>query len=173
MQIDQYGRPQFSEADVVAALYNKQNILLDEVYLEDTALISQFNQAVEDNADVFSILSKIPEISVSLADYDQTNQHDWFMPEEYKSFDIVNWIYDQCVTKEQQDRVCMELELFIQLDLCNLLKYLKYLVDTMRENNVIWGVGRGSSTASYCLFLIGIHRIDSLAYDLDIHEFLK
>jgi DNA polymerase III alpha subunit len=53
------------------------------------------------------------------------------------------------------------------------LRYLKYLVDTLRKNNVVWGVGRGSSVASYVLFLIGVHRIDSLYYDLNVDEFLK
>jgi DNA polymerase III alpha subunit len=55
----------------------------------------------------------------------------------------------------------------------DLLFYLKYLVDTLRENKVVWGVGRGSSVASYVLYLIGIHKIDSIKYDLDITEFLK
>jgi DNA polymerase III alpha subunit len=54
-----------------------------------------------------------------------------------------------------------------------LLFYLKYLVDAMRENKIVWGVGRGSSVASYVLYLIGVHRIDSIKYDLDIKEFLK
>ena len=51
--------------------------------------------------------------------------------------------------------------------------FMKYLVDTLRKNNIIWGVGRGSSVASYVLYLLGVHRIDSLYYDLDITEFLK
>jgi DNA polymerase III alpha subunit len=50
---------------------------------------------------------------------------------------------------------------------------MKYLVDTLRKNIIVWGVGRGSSVASYILYLIGVHRIDSLYYDLDIAEFLK
>jgi DNA polymerase III alpha subunit len=53
------------------------------------------------------------------------------------------------------------------------LFYLKYLVDTLRENKILWGVGRGSSVASYVLYLIGVHKIDSLKYNLDIAEFLK
>ena len=32
----------------------------------------------------------------------------------------------------------------------------------MRENNIVWGVGRGSPVASYVLFLIGVHRINSI-----------
>ena len=67
----------------------------------------------------------------------------------------------------------MELLLFQERDMFDLLKYLKYLVDTMRENNIIWGVGRGSSVSSFVLYLIGIHKINSLYYDLSIEEFLK
>ena len=48
-----------------------------------------------------------------------------------------------------------------------------YLVDHMRENNIVWGVGRGSSTASYVLFLIGIHKINSIQFGLDWREFLR
>ena len=43
----------------------------------------------------------------------------------------------------------------------------------MRENHVIWGVGRGSSVSSYVLYKLGIHRIDSMFYDLDVEEFLR
>jgi len=43
----------------------------------------------------------------------------------------------------------------------------------MRRNNIVWGLGRGSSTASYVLYLLGVHKINSLYYDLSIEEFLK
>jgi len=48
-----------------------------------------------------------------------------------------------------------------------------YLVDFMRENEIVWGVGRGSSVASYVLYLIGVHRIDSIKFGLDWREFLR
>jgi len=63
--------------------------------------------------------------------------------------------------------------LYIDRELIDLLRYLKYFVDTMRANGVVWGLGRGSSVASYVLYLIGVHRINSMYYDLDIGEFLK
>jgi DNA polymerase III alpha subunit len=66
-----------------------------------------------------------------------------------------------------------ELLMYADRNLIELLKYLKYFVDTMRANKVVWGLGRGSSVASYVLYLIGVHKIDSMYYDLDIHEFLK
>ena len=55
----------------------------------------------------------------------------------------------------------------------DVLRLMCYIRDKFIQNNVIWGVGRGSSVASYLLYLLGIHLIDPLKYDLDIHEFLK
>jgi DNA polymerase III alpha subunit len=43
----------------------------------------------------------------------------------------------------------------------------------MRDNNIVWGVGRGSSVASYVLYLLGIHKIDSIKYNLSPDEFFK
>jgi DNA polymerase III alpha subunit len=63
--------------------------------------------------------------------------------------------------------------LFQARNLLTLLQYLKYLVDTLRTNKIVWGVGRGSSVSSYVLYKIGVHKIDSLYYDLDPAEFLK
>jgi DNA polymerase III alpha subunit len=95
------------------------------------------------------------------------------MPDEYRDKDIAQWILSQCETEPELQRVGEELLMFQERGLFDLLKYLKYLVDTMRQHGVIWGVGRGSSVASYVLYLIGIHRIDSMYYDLSIHEFLR
>jgi DNA polymerase III alpha subunit len=80
---------------------------------------------------------------------------------------------DQCKTEAELQRAGDELIKFQERKMFVLLQYLKYLVDTMRKNNVVWGVGRGSSVASFVLFLIGVHRINSLYYDLSIDEFLK
>jgi DNA polymerase III alpha subunit len=95
------------------------------------------------------------------------------MPEEYKQLDIAAHVLNLCQSDAELQRVGQELLLFQERDLFDLLKYLKYLVDTMRANHVIWGVGRGSSVASYVLYLLGVHRIDSMYYDLDPAEFLR
>jgi DNA polymerase III alpha subunit len=78
-----------------------------------------------------------------------------------------------CDSEAELQRCGQELLLYQERDLFDLLRYLKYLVDVMRTNNVIWGVGRGSSVASYVLYKLGVHRIDSLHYNLDPHEFLR
>ena len=105
--------------------------------------------------------------------FDADNFKSWLMPDEYKQLDIAKMLLDLCETPEQLQRVGQELLLFQQSDLFDLLRYLKYLVDVMRANHVIWGVGRGSSVSSYVLYLLGVHRIDSMYYDLDPREFLR
>ena len=97
----------------------------------------------------------------------------WFVPEEYRTMDIIDWLYHRCPTPEIRERVVQELRLFAKHDMIPMLKTMKYVVDTLRANNVVWGVGRGSSVASYVLHIIGVHKIDSVKYNIPIEEFFK
>lgn len=96
----------------------------------------------------------------------------WLMPREYKELDIENYLVDLC-PKENQDRLTQELDLYRKNRMIPVLQAMKYIVDTLRKHNIVWGVGRGSSVASYALFLLGVHKIDSVKYDLPIGEFFK
>jgi DNA polymerase III alpha subunit len=110
---------------------------------------------------------------ISLEQFDNQNQLSWSMPDEYQTLDIAQWLLNRCSTQEELQRVGQELLLYQERNLFPLLRQLKYIVDTWRANNVVWGVGRGSSVASYVLYLLGVHRINSMYYDLDIEEFLR
>lgn len=103
----------------------------------------------------------------------EVDRNNWFIPDSYKHMDILDWLYNQCATVEIKQRVTDELALFAKNDMIPVLKTMKYVVDTLRKNNVVWGVGRGSSVSSYVLYLIGIHKIDSIKYNLPIEEFFK
>lgn len=124
-------------------------------------------------------LENIPNINLYIEDkeltidFDMAQQKNYKMPKEYYDLDIVKYVLDQCKTDVELQRVGQELLLYLEKDLIELLKYLKYLVDTMRKYNIIWGVGRGSSVSSYVLYLIGVHKIDSIFFDLPIDEFLR
>jgi len=87
--------------------------------------------------------------------------------------ELIIWLFDRCSSDDEYDRVLLELNMYEERGLYPLLKHLIYLVDYFRKNKVVWGVGRGSSVSSYVLYLIGIHRVDSLKYGLDITDFLK
>jgi DNA polymerase III alpha subunit len=67
----------------------------------------------------------------------------------------------------------MELTMFEERNLFPVIQILIYIIETMRKHKLVWGVGRGSSVASYVLYLLGVHKIDSLKFNLDIQEFLK
>ena len=172
MNIDQYGQVIITENEAITALYSGRLKDLANLFLDDDNKVDQFNLARNTNADSFGNLKKYQTPACTVEEFDKQNQQQWFMPDNYCP-DLVEMLYAMCTTPEQTDRVSMELELFIQHDMMDLLHYLKYLVDTMRNNSIVWGVGRGSRVASYVLYLIGIHKIDSIRYNLDIKEFLK
>jgi DNA polymerase III alpha subunit len=109
----------------------------------------------------------------SLEDFDRRLQQTWHMPKEYQQLDIAQHILNLCKTESELQRCGHELLLYQERDLFNLLRFLKYLVDVMTNNQVIWGVGRGSSVSSYVLYKLGVHRIDSMFYELDVEEFLR
>ena len=173
MKINDYGQVIISEGEAFDALYSNKISTLDNVHLDSDSVIEQYNRARNLNADRIPELFPILDLAISKESFDAENQKNWFMPPEYKDLNIVELLLDKCQNEEQYQRVVNELDLFIQYDMVELLIYCKYLVDTMRENNVVWGVGRGSSVASYVLYLLGVHKIDSLKYELDINEFLK
>lgn len=100
------------------------------------------------------------------------DQNRWFMPEEYAKMNIEEYLANIC-PKENHDRLIKELEMYRQQQMLPLLRMMKYMVDTLRSNGVLWGVGRGSSVASYVLFLLGVHRINSVKYNLPLEEFFK
>lgn len=172
MKTDQYGQIQFTEQEAFDALYSGKITSLENLHIVDQPTIDQYNLARDINADRIPVLEKLKEIDISVEAWDKLNQESWFMPAEYKNMDIEAFIVEQC-PEQNYPRVVEELELFHQHNMIDLLRYLKYLVDTLRANNVLWGVGRGSSVASYCLYILGVHKVDSIRYELDIHEFLK
>lgn len=173
MKLNKYSEAILEEADIVKALYSGKLTNL-KCNIEDEVLVKQFNDAVAKNGYPrikLKVYKEDPNMDRDL--FDEANQCDWLMPEDKVHHNLVEMLYSMCTTEEQTERVTKELELFIQHGMMDLLFYLKYLVDTMRENNIVWGVGRGSSVASYVLYLIGVHKIDSIKYELDINEFLK
>ena len=95
------------------------------------------------------------------------------MPEKYYQIDVKQWLLDKTETEEERDRVLIEYNLFEKKKFIKVLQFLIYFVDTLRANNIVWGVGRGSSVSSFCLFLIGVHKINPLLYNLDVTEFLR
>lgn len=172
MKYDKFGQAYTTGNNLCDILYQRPDVDISKFFLEDW---DQYNSAVRST---YANLPLVGEYHPLPTDYDvsvfhQTQQSLWHMPEEYQNLDIAQWLLDQCKTQEELQRVGEELILYQERNLFDLLCQLKYIVDTWRKNKIVWGVGRGSSVASYVLYLIGVHRINSMYYDLDVHEFLR
>jgi DNA polymerase III alpha subunit len=169
MHKDIYGQLIYSESDLLDIYLSNPEFKSSGKIFIDSDITFNENLTVTDipNLVTYTINDE------TIEQFDAACQNNWFMPQEYKNFDIAKYILDQCQNEEELQRAGKELLLYQERDMFILLKYLKYLVDTMRNNNIVWGVGRGSSVASFVLYLLGVHKINSLFYQLDIGEFLK
>lgn len=172
MKKDIAGYPVFTEKEI-----------LDHLYEHPDFDIHKVDKSVEQKAPVVLEFYSLPDMldieplnkKKFLKEVDTLLQSYWQMPDSYKTLDVVTYVWDRKKgdTEEEKDRIMLEMNLFLQRKLLDLLRYLVYLVDTMRANKVVWGVGRGSSVSSYVLFLIGVHKINSLEFNLDPKEFFK
>lgn len=171
MKYDQYGQAYTTTDELCDLLYKNPNLDISRFHVEDSL---EYNRSVADLHAELDLLHKYTnEYNISVEAFDKTLQDNWRMPNQYKELDIAEYVLSLCRTDHELQRVGQELLLFQECEAFDLLRYMKYLVDTLRKNNVVWGVGRGSSVASYVLFLLGVHKIDSIYYNLDIEEFLK
>jgi len=165
MITNKFGQQIYSEDDIFSNIMNGidgSNFLTNNIDIDSINAIAEI-----------SLVRQYSEPQLSIEGFDKQNQNNWYMPEEYKELDIAEYILSLCNTQEELQRCGEELLLYQDKNLFNLLKYLKYLVDIMKENNIIWGVGRGSSVSSYVLYKLGVHKIDSMYYNLDVKEFLR
>jgi DNA polymerase III alpha subunit len=170
MRLDKYSNPVFNEQDLFDSLYKGY-----QFSASDTLLVENRSDNITHLEAQLGFKFLEPyETHFDIVDYDRACQSNWNMPDEYKTLDIEEWIWSQTPPWDpQHTRVTEELEAFKERNMIDLLRWLKYFVDTCRTEGIVWGVGRGSSVASYILFLIGVHKIDSIKYNLDWQEFLR
>ena len=169
MRLDKYSNPVFNEQDLFDALYQGH-----QFNVHDTMLVERNDNVKQLETQLgFKFLDPY-ETHFKIADYDLACQSNWLMPDEYKTLDIEAWLFEQVlVGNPEHTRVIEELNAYKERNMLNLLRWLKYFVDTCSKEGVVWGIGRGSSVASYILFLIGVHNVDSIKYNLDWQEFLR
>ena len=168
--LDKHNRYLSDENTGVEMLY--RNIDINTTEFQNTDDIAMYNK----NAEHFDI--KTLQI---LGEDDLDRINTYIIPQHYKDLDVEEYINglvksksgDSDISVKAKARVEMELTEFEARNLFPVLRILIYIIDTMRKHKLVWGVGRGSSVASYVLYLLGVHKVDSLKYNLDIKEFLK
>ena len=170
INLDDYGRSIISDSELAQLLYTNPQLPVDDISIINP---ENYNSAIKSLYWDYKPLQKLAELNLTLQEYHSRNQQEWFMPQEYVDMDIAKWVLEQCMDQNELQRAGSELIEYADRGLLPLLQYLKYLIDTMRKHNVVWGVGRGSSVASFVLYLIGVHRIHSLRNNLDFNEFMR
>tara|TARA_B100000424_G_scaffold177883_1_gene137491 strand:+ start:182 stop:703 length:522 start_codon:yes stop_codon:yes gene_type:complete len=169
IKINDYGDCVYSEDAVIELIYQNPKLDISKIFTE----VDQYNSALEE-LDID--LPKLPALETKTEDlqlFDKNNYEQWYMPKKYENINVLQWLLDKCQTDAEKLRVQEEYSRYQEKNFIKVLQFLIYFVDTLRANNIVWGVGRGSSVASFCLFLIGVHKINPMLYNLDYTEFLR
>lgn len=131
----------------------------------DQQLVTELGNAQSKNPDLFEFDIHEPNL--------QDCANTWIIPREYQDLDIEQHAKLLCRNSQDLERVEWELTEFRERNLLPVLRAIKYVVDTMRTNSIVWGVGRGSSVSSLTLYLLGVHRVDPIRWNLDPREFFR
>ncbi len=169
IKINDYGDCLYSEDAVIDLIYKNPDIDISNIVVQSDL----YNKALKELDIPLPSLGKALKRDETVSNFDAKNYAQWHMPTSYTELNVKNFLLDKCNTEEEHDRVLIEYKLFEEKGFVKVLQFLIYFVDTLRKNNIVWGVGRGSSVSSFCLFLIGIHKINPLLYNLDYREFLR
>ena len=168
-KINDHGDVIFTEQEAIDLLYINPEFDVSKLYFNDT---EQYQSALKELGIDLPTIKTAPQREL-LSEFDKKNIDNWHMPDKYYQINVLEWLLDKCQTDEEKMRVQTEYDMFEKKGFIKVLQFLIYFIDTLRANNIVWGVGRGSSVASFCLFLIGVHKINPLLYNLNIGEFLR
>lgn len=168
--INELGTVVFQGDEVYELLYQGKGINVEVENSEDIIL---YNQIMDNYGLTAKKIETYAGVSANSEKFHLERQREWNMPIGYLRIDLYQYFVDMNLTDQENVRIAEELYYFEKYNCMDVLRFLIYLVDTMREHKIVWGVGRGSSVASYCLYLIGVHRINSIKYGLELDEFFK
>ena len=168
--VDDYGNVVFKVKDLYKLIL--KGFSVNKFLIEDGPEVQQLVQTCRalDNEDLEPNVYVAPTepLDAAMSVY----RNNWLIPDRFKNLDIRTWLIEHCRSDIERARVKSEMDVFEKYELEDMLRSLVYLVESFRKHKVVWGVGRGSSVSSYVLYLIGIHRVDSIAYELDFNDFL-
>lgn len=164
--IDESGNVVYFIDSLIELLYNGE-IPSEILYPKENQDVLLFNKLSYENFD--DIYYSIPDNVKST----EERKKDWFYPSKYDEIDLYEYFLNLCTREEERERVINEIQLYQSKGFEKFLRFCIFLSDKIKENNWVIGCGRGSSCCSYALFLIRLHLVDSLKYNLDINDFLK
>jgi DNA polymerase III alpha subunit len=171
VKVNMYGQAILSSDNLRDLLLQGKNIShLNVIFDEEIELFQKYQSELL--PDTITFLDA-PEELLTFDEFHQKCADEWVFPDIYQQIDVLKWLLDKCKTQQEIDRVRVEYALYEERELIMLLRLFIYIISYLREKKFVWGVGRGSSVSSYILYLIGVHRVDSIKYGLEIKDYLK
>jgi len=170
IKTNDYGDCIYTEDEAIDLIYSNPQIDISKLFFTE---VTQYLEALKDLGVNLPKINIAPKRNISVKEFDEQNINNWYMPKEYHDLNVKKFLLDKCQTQIEKDRVETEYELFERKKFIKVLQFLIYFINTLRKHNKVWGVGRGSSVASFCLFLIGVHKINPIQYNIDYKEFLR
>jgi DNA polymerase III alpha subunit len=137
--------------------------------------VELFNREVSE-ADVLRSDSSEP-VNIDMA---------WQLPQKYKDLNLREYVFDKFIEVGARlgyanlsepecdayaDRLDAELAEIERRGMVEFTKTIIFVLDTFREKGILWGVGRGSSCASYVLYILGLHVVDCVKFNVPMEEF--
>lgn len=170
-QVDEWGRVRLTSDDIIALAWAGKDAW--SMPCEQSADVIIYNEWCEHFGKNDFVLKPLDHPVATPEEDHERRAKTWLISEDIRTIPVREFLLGLCKTELEIARVNDEMDLYESRDLIPLLQLMMYLVDHFRRNKIVWGVGRGSSVASYVLYLIGVHRIDSIKYNLSVTEFLK
>lgn len=142
------------------------------ILLDVDESIEQFNSLVAEADQVKQLQNSPVKITAG-----------WLLPPEYLNLDVETRIgekfeqflqihsYNDAQIELAMQRVVDELDQIKRRGMTEFVRTIIYVMDVFKQRNQVWGVGRGSSCASYILFLLNVHAVDCIKYNIDMDEF--
>jgi DNA polymerase III alpha subunit len=102
---------------------------------------------------------------------------EWNIPAQYKNIDLKEYILTKLIDRfpNADDRYVRRLEEELHeisnRDVEDLFRTLIFVTETLLKSDTVLGVGRGSSCASLFLFVLGLHKVDPIRYNIPASEF--
>lgn len=175
--IDEDGNVVYFTNSLIELLYNGEipSEILVPANEEDVVLFNKFSYENYDN-----IFYSLPNRLLT----HEERKEQWFYPDKYNEINLLDYFFQKAFEKSLNNglqtlpenvinRINDEIMLYKEKGFEKFLRFCIFFSDRIKENDYVIGVGRGSSVNSFLLYLLDIHLINPLKYNLDIHEFLK
>ena len=174
MITDEYGNCLFTTKETLDLIYSGESV--EQMMLDNQTETIRYNENAK-HFDIEPILQPM-QINMPADEYHKLLSNTWIIPEEYQQLDIDEYLAKQLSQRklsadEYVERMIQEQDEYRSRNMIEILKYLVYMMDVCKQNNIVTGIGRGSSVSSLVLYLIGTHHIDPIKYSLSYKEFLR